>query len=263
MIPMRESNPMDRRQSGIYATPRRTMSEGEQQPVPAPSRRVPLHEGSDQLGSYPSRSTPRDHRDMRRSYYSSSDDSRPSRRRPQLAAMYNHMHKMPPSEPIYMDIERRGADTSGRTLVADIVHAEPLVPPTSPYGNTSTLSHEFSKVRNAPPGNRENSSYDYPVMFSDPVESGSVLTGMSQQELLRRKAREDTKQRKEKKFGRKKKKERTSIVNLPMGLLGLGNKSNGPKESKTRAPVSSFCWLRLGCNFVLGLLILRCVYLLF
>jgi hypothetical protein len=71
---------------------------------------------------------------------------------------------------------------------------------------------------------------------SDPLDSSSVITGMSQQELLRRKARAEQRslsssQRK----SAKKKKDR--ILNLPSGLLG-GSKKPPPHKTKHYAEIN-------------------------
>jgi hypothetical protein len=73
-------------------------------------------------------------------------------------------------------------------------------------------------------------------MFGDPYEGGSVVTGMSQQELLRQKSRASAKSKSNHVNKKFKKKKRDRIVNLSAGLLGGvgsgisgggGNNNNG------------------------------------
>jgi hypothetical protein len=79
----------------------------------------------------------------------------------------------------------------------------------SPYD--SEVAHDISNINTTYPRRREHT----PIMFSD-LDGGSVMTGMSQQELIRKKVK-DSKRRKERKISRKKKR---AVISLPSALLG-------------------------------------------
>jgi hypothetical protein len=69
-----------------------------------------------------------------------------------------------------------------------------------------------------------------PMVFSDPYDVGSVTTGMSQQELIRRKVRESTKKQKSRYSTKKKKKNIVQI--LPSSLLGGGLRARNSENNK-------------------------------
>jgi hypothetical protein len=92
-----------------------------------------------------------------------------------------------------------------------------------------TVPKERTATAVAPPKHKPNASPDEDVTpilaWSDPFDTSSVVTGMSQQELLRRKARAEKKlssfsQRKNPTTKRKK----DRILNLPSSLLGGSKK---------------------------------------
>ena len=72
------------------------------------------------------------------------------------------------------------------------------------------------------------------IMFGDDYDLGSINTGMSQQELLKK--RRDVKKRREGKYGTKKKtksnkskaKERIGIINMPPRMLSMGSWDTSP-----------------------------------
>jgi len=92
------------------------------------------------------------------------------------------------------------------------VYATPAKPASA---NTATTT----------PGTKE--PQPMPVMYGDPMDTGSVNTGMSQQELLRKKAREDNHRRrsKDKHHSNRKSKKHHQILNMPVNLVvGAGKK---------------------------------------
>jgi hypothetical protein len=88
------------------------------------------------------------------------------------------------------------------------------------YHQQSYQHHQ--QLQNNSSRKADNTADATPIMFGDPYEGGSVVTGMSQQDLLRKKSREHRSVNK--KF-KKKKKDR--IVNLPAGLSLLGGGGGG------------------------------------
>jgi hypothetical protein len=63
-----------------------------------------------------------------------------------------------------------------------------------------------------------------PVVYADPLENASVGTGLSQQELLRQKARSETKK---KRFQKRKKPKEGRILNVPSVWTGNSSSSGG------------------------------------
>ena len=63
-------------------------------------------------------------------------------------------------------------------------------------------------------------------MFGDDYDLGSINTGMSQQELLQK--RRDVKKRRDGKYGKKKKKSKERIINMPPKLLSMGSWDTSP-----------------------------------
>lgn len=205
-------------------------------------------------------------RDIRRTHYGGQHYHQQQRQHPQHeavvmhsldddAAYYDGSHPLPPSDPIYMDIEsdRTGQPQLGQRGSSAQRRQRPVPEySTQMYESSVTSPNNYHRSQQRtlishrppqPPSARKPTrkvpvTNNTPIMFGDPYEQGSVMTGMSQQELLRKKSREHSKQKKEKSRFRKKKKDR--IVNMPGSLLG-GTKyqraAEDSKETSRKVPV--------------------------
>lgn len=164
-------------------------------------------------------------------------------------ALYASMSRLAPSEPIYLDLERdlaaeaalRETQTASNILNNSTLPERPSAYETArvrfmkknelPFQGTKYVYHtskRSSKPRLLAGSFLHPPTEPTPIVFQDPIELGSVATGLSQQELIRKKARRDSKNKREKKAARSKKKE-GRILNMPMSLL-IGKK-NGNSHS--------------------------------
>jgi hypothetical protein len=222
--------------SDQYTKPRSPLASS---PVPG---QTPLDRGRDSRPPMESRSSySRGSRDTRRAYYSSPHNDEeltsdiPGASLPQHA-IYDSMHRLNSSEPSFLDVRKRPESGSSPTPARRPEAMEPYnrFANFSPYyGGSSVaaprshLHQAYSHKHRTPPRQTEQ---DTPTMFfRDPYEVGSVGTGMSQQELIRKKARSESTRRKEKKF----KKKKNRIVNLPSTLL-MGGTSTPPSRKYIR-----------------------------
>jgi hypothetical protein len=88
-----------------------------------------------------------------------------------------------------------------------------------------------------------------PILFGDILDTGSVATGMSQQELLRKKARADNRMRNKDKTSRSKGKKKDRILQMPTHLMSGSGKyhmTNSPPSAKLKkgatVSVKYFSW---------------------
>lgn len=230
--------------------------------------------------------------DIRRTCNHSPRRRRPVSRNSPMRDQYGNvtnMHRLPPSEPIYQDIEeerihsrslspvRQSPATSTERLN---LYASPFHTPV--YQEVRIESRSHSPARRSPAVWREqanlyltsfqspaehrqasierlavkaaaskpttrgppspqrleeramaHSHADSLLMFSDPYDAESALTGWSQQELIKKKRKEEAREarRKEKRYGKKKdrKKPETRILNMPP----IRNATNSPSRRKT------------------------------
>jgi hypothetical protein len=195
--------------------------------------------------SRPSRSS----RDTRKSYYP------PATRTPTSSERRREGPKNDPyaAESMYMEggiPERRALHLPAATRTSPHRHYEPtastVAPRTSPHRHyeqtASTVvggPYDFS----SPHYSREIEDFA-PVVYSDPFEVGSVMTGMSQQELIRKKVRET---KKKNRFSKKKKK---TIVSMPTSFLPRNSSSSTEKaillqRRSSRLPSESTGWKML------------------
>jgi len=148
------------------------------------------------------------------------------------------MHRLPSSEPVYLDIEKdRSSSRSKKELASYRKKRVETTVSSLPRRDHVYTTPYHGKHLYAPQGTySQNSSYmrqelfDTPIMFGDPSDENSTVTGVSQQELLRKKARSESKRRKEsetkgqKTKGTSKKKKKAPIVNMPLSLQSSPNR---------------------------------------
>ena len=160
-------------------------------------------------------------------------------------------HGLPDMNTMYMEME--GLSVERRALhdplTGDTTVASPLAhPPSSSFqhhapdhARTWTTRTTQSRSWRATP-TTTSSKYNHeqtttrdeaPIVFSDPCSDASVMTGMSQQELIRKKVRhkKTTTRKYYNNNNSKKRKKKTTIVQILPGIM-LGHKKESPPSRK-------------------------------
>jgi hypothetical protein len=160
------------------------------------------------------------YKDSRRNYTAS-----PTRNRIEVQATYSDCaYHMPQSEPIYHDIEKERMHQS-RSLSPG--RARGLT--ATPYDSYQARRKDDPRQRYAEEANSQRYGYPRPsdsdrkqttdalLMFNDAFDTGSALTGWSEQELIRKKKTKNE-SKKDKSYGKKKKSREPRIMNMPAAL---------------------------------------------
>ena len=160
---------------------------------------------------------------------------------------YGGLHRLPTSEPLYHDVgpSRHARSLSSQQLDISLDSEERLNLFPSPMRGPSLHRSESIKLQaeraarslraiqtqestsKQQEDSKAQKSNDSLLMFADPEDARSVMTGMSQQELINRRIKDSIK-RKDKKYRKQKEKKSipsVRILNLPGSLKGSGSPS--------------------------------------
>jgi len=151
------------------------------------------------------------------------------------SSSYNNNHRTEPDRPRTGQSARQALTDRASLSSQATVRSRPAVPPT-----VLARRRRLSGQRETTPVATAVS--DLPFLYSDPVDdAGSVMTGMSQQELLRKKARADRHVNKRSSHSKKKKKDRI-VVTLPQVLTGIGTNNKKSHVKVHDRPESKGLW---------------------